>query len=344
MRFLLSFLLIFVLGLANASAQDRRADVIFHHGEVYTMNPRQAWARAVAVKDKKILYVGSNAGAAFFLGPKTKLIDLRGRMLMPGFVEGHLHPIMGAAITRGADLQQDTHAELITYLKNYEKTAPNRGLIDGLVRGMGWRYSLFPLTGPTWQELEDIWPDLPVMFIAADGHSAWLNSTALRKITDTSDPGFKRDSAGQLTGYVVEGNAMRIAMLALGGFTPQFITGSLEEWLPKASAAGITSLFDAGMAIVDEEKGFGIYKDLEKRGKLPVRVVGSVFDNQPGFDPLPDLKKFRREVDTELVQARVLKIVMDGTDANGSAAMLKPYADDPGNLANPNLPRRNSAV
>lgn len=324
----------FGAGLFNASGTPQPADVIFQNGAVYTMSPKQEWAQSVAVRGKEIVFVGSNAGAAKLKGPGTTVIDLHGRMLMPGFVEGHIHPLMGACTTRGADLQYSSHDELMAYLRKYEQEAPDHGLIDGLVRGMGWRYSVFPLSGPTRQELDAIWPEdlgRPVMFTSVDGHSAWLNTAALNKIpaADKAKDGFVKDPVThEPTGYVVEGEAQKAALDALGPFTPEFITEGLEEWLPKAAAVGITAVFDAGMAVTSEDVGFQIYQDLENRGLLPIRIVGSLFDNRPDFDAVQVLKMLQEKFHSELVQVNVLKIIMDGTDADGSAAMLQPYVSD----------------
>ena len=121
-------------------------------------------------------------------------------------------------------------------------------------------------------------------------------------------------------------------------FTTSYIAESLEEWLPKASAAGITSLFDAGMNLLPEEAGFQIYQDLERKGKLPFRVVGSTYHNNPAIDPVPIIKALRRRFHSELVQASVLKLNIDGGEAQRTAAMLAPYSDDPSTSGDTLLP------
>lgn len=116
---------------------------------------------------------------------------------------------------------------------------------------------------------------------------------------------------------------------AAGPFTTRYIAESLEEWLPKASAAGITSVFDAGLQVLPEEAGFQLYQDLERKGTLPFRVVGSTYHNNPDIDPVPIIKALRRRFHSELVQASVLKLNIDGGEAQRTAALLAPYSDDP---------------
>lgn len=323
---------------AAAETRDGPADIIFRNGPVYTVNPKQAWAQAVAVRGKTIVYIGDEAGVEAFRGSTTRIVDLHGKLLMPGFAEGHIHPLLGAPLTRGIDLQYDTREAVLAALRTYADTAPDRGAIHGVVRGFGWRYLAFPPSGPTRQDLDAVWPDVPVFFTAIDAHSAWVNSKTLELAGITKDtpavlPGFsyfaKDPTTGEPTGYVVEAPAVQKIVASVAPFSRAFIVESLEEWLPKASAAGITTVFDAGMAVVSADDGFTIYEELEHRDKLPFRVVGSLYYNQPKHDPLPDLEALVAHHRTELVEAKVLKIVMDGVDANGSAAMLAPYADNP---------------
>lgn len=216
-----------------------------------------------------------------------------------------------------------------------------------VVRGFGWRYNAFPITGPRKEDLDRIWPDTPVFLAAIDGHCAWVNSKtlAMAGITKASKdplPGFsyfQRDpDSGEPTGYLVEVPAMLVVLNAAAPFTSRYIADSVEEWLPKASAAGITTVFDAGMQVVPEIAGFQLYQDLERRGKLPVRVIGSTYHNDPAVDPVPIIKSLRSRFHSELVQASVLKLNIDGGEAQRTSAMLAPYDDDPNTSGDTLLP------
>lgn len=322
-----------VLGQTSQHAQSK-ADIIFRNGPVYTVTDGHPWARAVAVQGKHIAYVGDDAGVERFAGPATRIVDLQGKMLLPGFVEGHIHPIAGATVTRGIDLQYDSREETIEALKTYRSTL---GKVD-IVRGFGWRYGAFPTAGPRKEDLDRIWPDTPVLLLAVDGHSAWVNSKTLEiagVTKETSDPipgfsYFKRDPAtGEATGWLVEVPAVVKVMMAAAPLAIDHIARSLEEWLPKASAAGITAVFDAGILILPDEAGYRLYTDLERREKLPFRVVGTYYHNNPAADPVPSIQALRQRFHSELVQASVLKLNMDGGDAQYTAAMLAPYSDKP---------------
>ena len=125
---------------------------------------------------------------------------------------------------------------------------------------------------------------------------------------------------------------------AIEPFSAEYVAKSLAEWLPRAAAAGITTLFDAGMQVVPETEGFSIYRALEREGKLPFRVVGSYYHNNPAIDPVPIIEALRREFQSELVKASVLKLNMDGGDNAHTAVFLAPYADAPNTSGEPLLP------
>ncbi|MBB3932582.1 hypothetical protein GGR25_003640 [Kaistia hirudinis] len=324
------------------AAEDGEADIVFRNGPVYTVDGAKPWARAVAVKGKRIAYVGDEAGVAALVGPKTRVVDIAGKMLMPGFVEGHTHPLVGAALTRGVDLQFDTRAEILAALRAYrDKLGP----VD-IVRGFGWRYNAFPSAGPRKEDLDAIWPDTPVILVGIDGHGAWVNSQALALAgvtKDTKDPipgfsYFQRDPAtGEPTGFLAEPPVMLQVNNAVEPFSLDYVGDALAEWFPKAAAAGITTLFDAGIQVLPDPEGFALYTRFERAGKLPFRVIGSYYHNNRAIDPLPVIKALRREFQSELVKASVLKLNMDGGDNAHTGVFLAPYADRPDTSGEPLL-------
>ncbi|UTD27913.1 amidohydrolase family protein [Bradyrhizobium sp. WD16] len=114
---------------AEARSAGMKADIVFRNGAVYTVSGGREWARAVAVRRKRIVYVGDDAGVQAFVGPGTRVIDLAGRMLLPGFVEAHIHPMVGSVVTRGVDLQFDTRDETIEALKAYRASVASRNCL-----------------------------------------------------------------------------------------------------------------------------------------------------------------------------------------------------------------------
>lgn len=318
-----------------AAAAAEKADYVFKNGAIYTIDSKNPTAQAIAIKGKHISYVGTNEGVEAFVGDKTQVIDLKGQMLLPGFVESHIHPTM-ALVAEGADLQFDSLDQLLASVKKWADAHPDAKVI----RGFGWRYSLFPTTGPTKELLDKLFPDRPVFLFAVDGHSGWVNSKALEMAgvnakTPDPVPGFSffaRDpKTGEPTGWVVEGPAEIAVFFKLQPPSAELAIAALTEMLPKFSAAGITAVFDAGISTMPTESGLDGYQNLEKENKLPIRVVASYYWNNPTTeDPAGIALKLRDKYHSELVQFRALKVNADGGEAQHTAVLLKPYFDRPG--------------
>ncbi|CAN5889418.1 hypothetical protein BH10ACT9_BH10ACT9_57980 [soil metagenome] len=314
------------------------ADLVFRNGPVYTVAGPAPWAQAVAVTGTTISYVGDEAGAMALAGPDTRVVDLNGRLLMPGFVEGHTHPFLGAFLSTGVNLQVPTLADAQAAIAQYAQEHP-----EGPVRGFGWRVDMFGPDGPTRADLDSVLPDRPGFFFAIDGHSMWANSKALEVAgvnKDTPDPipGFSyyvRDENGEPTGYALEVNAVLSLVNAIEPISADTMARLLEEWLPRASEAGITSLFDAGVPPVGGDQGtlIALYTEVEERGALPFRVVASYSVKSPPFDDaVAELKDIRSRISTELVQVNVIKIIGDGTQEGYTAWLIEPYADKPDSI------------
>ncbi len=318
-------------------SQDGLATVAFVNAAVYTMATGQPWAQAVAVNGDKIIAVGSTLSVQPLIGPKTQVIDLNGQMLMPGFVEGHTHPFLGAFFTSGVDLQYDSVDGALNAIKQYAAANPT-----GPLRGFGWRVDMFPSAGPTRQMLDEIVSDRPIMLFSIDVHSMWVNSKALEVANITAatpDPipnfsYFVRDAQGAPTGYVLEVLAELMVANAVEPVSAQGMAKYLGDWLPKAAKAGITSLFDASVPPVGNSEAdiIQVYADFEAKGQLPFRVVachaakGQVNVATAASTTVALSKQFN----SPLVQARVLKIVADGTEEGWTAYMLADYTDKPG--------------
>jgi predicted amidohydrolase YtcJ len=321
-----------------AAVGKKTADFVFRNGRIYTVSPAQPWAQAVAVTGNTITYVGDEAGAKALEGPDTHVVDLKGTLLLPGFVEGHIHPFLGAFLSSGVDLQVPTGTDALAAIAAYAKEHP-----DGPVRGFGWRVDMFGPEGPTRGELDRVLPDRPGFFFAIDGHSMWANSKALEKAgvgRDTPDPipGFSyyaRDAHGEPTGYILEVDAVLSLVNAVDPISAHSMQTLLETWLPKASAAGITSVFDAGVPPIGDDQGalIGLYTDLEQRGKLPFRVVASYSVKSPPVDDaVSKLTDIRNRISSELVNVGVVKVIGDGTQGGYTAWLIEPYADKPDSI------------
>jgi predicted amidohydrolase YtcJ len=333
--YLFALFTVVVTALTVSVIAAEKADYVFKNGAIYTIDAKNPTAQAVAVKGKVITYVGTNDGVKPFVGDKTQVIDLKGQMLLPGFVESHIHPTM-ALVAEGADLQFDSLDQVLDSVKRWADANPNAKVI----RGFGWRYTLFPTTGPTKEVLDKVFPDRPVFLFAIDGHSGWVNSKALELAGITGKtpdpvPGFsfyaRKPKTNELTGWVVEGPAEQAVFFTLQPPSADLAITAMAEMLPKFSAAGITAAFDAGISTIPTESGLDGYQTLEKNNKLPIRVVASYYWNNPATeDPSGIALKLRDKYHSELVQFRALKVNADGGEAQHTAVMLKPYYDRPG--------------
>src|SRR5260221_424979 len=176
---------------ADAPAQPP-ADVIVTNARIYTVNPQQKWAEAIAVRGDKIIAVGDRKQIEALRGPATKVVNAQGRLLLPGFTDCHIHFMDGSLGLTRVDLNgATTVAEIQKRVKAYADAHPARPN-DAWIQGMGWTYPTFgPSALPNEETLDDIVPDRPVYLVAFDGHSSWANSKALAMAgidLDTHDP------------------------------------------------------------------------------------------------------------------------------------------------------------
>src|SRR6266545_4869885 len=182
---------------------DGPADVVFTGGAVYTVDPARTWAQAVAVKDGRIVTVGTDGSVADLIGPKTQVHDLGDRMLLPGFQDAHVHPPSG-----GLEMLQ-CNLNVAYTREGYERIVADYASEHSdveWIRGGGWSMDSFPGGTPTKEVLDRIVPDRPVYLPNRDGHGAWVNSRALelagitRETPDPPDGRIERDADGDPSG------------------------------------------------------------------------------------------------------------------------------------------------
>ncbi|MGV0798861.1 amidohydrolase [Mycolicibacterium elephantis] len=320
---------------ASPNPQGSPGAIVFRGGAVYTLDPARPWAEAVAVRDGRIIAVGSDADVADAIGSDARVVELAGRMVLPGFIEAHIHPLVGSFFTPGVDLQLPSRDDALAAIRRHAEANP-----DGPVRGFGWRVDMFGPDGPHRAELDAVVEDRPALMFAIDAHSVWVNSKALEVAGITRDtpdpvPGFSyyvRDADAEPTGYVLELPAVLGIVDAIEPMTKDALTRLLGEWAPRAAAAGITAVFDAGLppGADDPAALVSVYTDLEAQGRLPFRVVAShIVKAPPVDDAVTRAVALRHRFDTTLVKGGVLKILGDGTAEGYTAHLLQPYADRP---------------
>jgi len=325
---------------ALSQSQTTKADLILLNGTVYTVDEKVNWDKqpqqAIAIAGKKIAYVGNSSGSKEYIGPKTRIVDLKGKMVLPGFIEAHMHPSGAAFLMAGVSLLNATTSEgYLKLIKDYALENPNASVI----RGFGWNHPAFGPNGPTKELLDSVVPDKPVILVALDGHSAWVNSKALEmagitnKTLDPSGGTIERDSKGNPSGTLREKSAIDPVVSKLPPLSEVEISQGLMRILGMAKEFGITTATDSG---VFDEKTMDAYSNLDKEGKLDVRIRGEqVLDPGLGVKQIPALVAERNNYSSGLAQMKTAKLFMDGVVEGHTALLLEPYIDRPGFKSSP---------
>jgi hypothetical protein len=225
------------------------ADWVLRGGAVYTVDAARSWAEAVAVADGKLVYVGTSEGSEPFVGSATRIVELDGKMVLPGFHDSHVHPVSGGIELGQCSLNEtETSDEVLAAVEAYAKEHADVPWI----LGGGWALPLFPPEGPNKADLDRIVSERPAYLVAADGHSAWVNSRALELAgvgKDTPDPPngrIERDPvSGEPSGTFREA-AMDLFREVLPEPTMEDHIEGLRRALGLANRFGITSLVECG--------------------------------------------------------------------------------------------------
>ncbi len=304
-----------------------QAELVLRGGAVYTLSSVRSWAEAVAITGGQIVYVGTDSGASRWIGPSTRVIDLQGKMVLPGFHDSHVHPV-----TSGIDLSEcylgeglTTEEQVLEAIRRYSEQNPQKPWI----RGSGWELPVFSDGNPHKSLLDKIVPDRPVFLSAADGHSAWVNSRALEAagITrDTPDPPngrIERDpKTGEPSGTLRE-SAMSLVASHLPAYKLEDYIEGLRRALEMANRFGITALQEAN---ADDENILKAYAELDRRGELSARVVAAIHvDPAKGLEQIPHLLGLRKKYQGHNLRASAVKIFADGVIEAHTAALLEPY-------------------
>ena len=314
-----------------AYAQDvRTADLILRHGAVYTMDAARSWAQSVAIAQGRIIYAGTDAEAARLAGPSTRIIDLGGRMVLPGFHDSHTH-LMEGGVDMGLCNLKDvaTPQAVLAEIRKYAAAHPS----DPWVTGAGWDLPVFPQGIPRKEQLDQVVIDRPAYMESADGHSGWANSRALALagITkDTPDPPLghiERDPAtNEPTGTLRE-TAKELVTGRLPPATAAGNTAGLKRAVEFANSFGITSVQEADAS----DEILNAYWALETQGQLTLRAVAALrTDPRKSDDQVAGLIERRARFHGKRLRATAVKIFADGVIETGTAALLDPYLNRSG--------------
>lgn len=332
-------------------AAEPPADMVYRNGYVYTVDQNDSVRQALAVRAGRIVYVGDNAGARPLTGKTTKVIDLHGRMLMPGLIDAHMHPQSGGSRLLNCSLNYapltvaQFQARIQACLDQDKRTEPDRWLVVVNWFQQGMQPDGVETTAAT---LDALKTTRPVIVRSSYGHSAQLNSRAIALAgikRDTLDPpGGKitRGANGEATGLLedaaqdmamsllpplTESENLAASSAALEAMRRQGITSFLDAWTDPETMTAFATLHCQGK--LTARAHFAVLIDLDK-GATPQSAVGELLKQQKQFDQGPTLA-------APSMQVRHAKLFMDGVIAAPAftGAMLEPYLVNKGTADKP---------
>lgn len=322
MRFHASLLLVLA-----ACSTTPPADRVFTNGTIHTADDANPRAEAVAVRAGKIVFVGSTADTERYKGPDTEVIDIGGRTLVPGMVDGHYHlaGVGGREMTLNLEGTRSIEELLARVKERVDLAAPG-----AWVTGRGWIETPWnPRRFPTRQDLDRVAPNNPVYLGRADGHAGVANTAALRVagITRGTLPqaggDILKDAAGEPTGMLIDR-----AQGLVGAHMPDATEAELDSAFilggERSLMLGWTQIQDAGMSWNDVARLRRLYQE----GKIKLRIYASVGGPSESSDSLLARGASIGEFDGRYT-VRTIKSALDGALGSRGALLLKPYSDAP---------------
>ena len=310
------------------SAPQSAADIVFKNGNVYTANDKAPKAQAIAVKDDKIIFVGSNAAAQKYVGTNTRVVDLKGNTVLPGFTDSHQH-LSGVGL-REMTLNLEGTTSLEDFLAKV-KARVDQAKPGEWVTGRGWIETHWqPPVFPTRWDLDNVSPNNPVILGRADGHGAVANSAALKLAgVDKNTPNpfggeiSKDKQSGEPNGMLLDA-AQGLVRRKVPPTTPEEAERAVVLGVKRDIELGWTQIQDAGGSYADVD----IFKKLYAAGTIKLRIFKAV------YGPGNNATRLLNEGATigaygNRFTLRTIKVVSDGALGSRGAALLEPYSDAP---------------
>jgi predicted amidohydrolase YtcJ len=309
----------------------------FVNGKIYTVNEKQPLAQSVIVEENKILFVGSDNAAKKFINKTTEIIDLKGKLMLPGFIDSHTHFIKGGFYLIGLDLNPaKSRAEFVEILKKYVKGKEDRWITGGSWDHENWKVKELPDR----EMIDSFTPHTPVFVQRYDGHMALANSFALNlagitKDTPSPEGGLivKDPKTGEPTG-ILKDNAMDLVSNIIPGYTDEEYMEAVSAAMNEAKRFGVTSIEDMSYTTDESfERQLHIYEMLEKENKLTVRVATRM--------PISTYQKFIKtgieyNFGDDMITLGTLKAYADGSLGSSTAWFWEPYVQDQNTYGLPN--------
>ena len=326
MRLVIVVLSALLLSVIPVPPQSNAADIVFKNGNVYTVDPKTPRAQAIAVNKDRIVFVGSDADAQKFVGPKTRVVDLKGSTVLPGFADGHQH-LSGVGF-REMTLNLEGTTSLEDFLAKV-KARVEQAKPGEWVTGRGWIETHWkPPVFPTRWDLDKVAPNNPVILGRADGHGSVANTAALNlggidKNTPNPFGGeiSKDKQSGEPNGMLLDA-AQGLVRRRIPPTTPAEAERAVVLGVKRNIELGWTQIQDAGGSYNDVE----VFKKLYGEGKIKLRIYKAVHGPGPSATRLlndgPTIGAFDNRF-----TFRTIKVVSDGALGSRGAALLGPYSD-----------------
>lgn len=304
-----------------------KAARVFKNGYIYTADKRRSIAQAVAIDEDKFVYVGDNAGAGAYIGPRTEVTDLGGKMIMPSFFEGHTHYTKATSTVVGINLAgMNTEEEYVAACQAFLRARPDLKSL----KGQGYLEACFPGIGPKKEALDRVSRDIPIVLQAETLHSLWANSKAieLAGVTkDTPDPKngrIERQPDGTPSGCFRE-TAQDLILDSLPDYSVEEYKQGILAFQKMAHQYGFTGAYDPWL--MANSNSIEALKELDREGKLSMRMRGAYWANPGrGLEQVPELTEARKKDNGgELFKINSVKLFMDGVLESLTAYLLEPY-------------------
>jgi len=311
------------------------ADIVLKSNAIFTGLEERPSSGSVAIKGNRICAVCRGSEIEALIGPETKIYEYNDKLIMPSFIDAHVHYFMGsiAASEHMCTEIMDSTSEqdCVEMVKQFAESHPNEKRIIGI----GW----FPVNWkdaplPTCRSLDQAIPDKPVYLIAADVHTFWMNTKALeeagitgKEVLESGEIGKFED--GTLNGLLFEPEAFQPAMDQVLDLPKDQMKQAQKDFFRHINSCGVTAVSEMSANKICEasRNTYRIVKELEEEGALTLRLhVYPELGTRPNYE---EAKNLREEFDSEKLKISGLKQFIDGVTSTYTGYLLEPYADDP---------------
>lgn len=337
MRKSLFSIVVICLLFSTVFAQTQTATLILKNGKVWTDSAAKPFVSSIAIKGNKIIAVGSEKNLRKYIGKETKQIDLKGKFILPGINDSHVHFLSSSLGLSQVNLTDaKTLAEAQQLILKFAQENPNTPWIIG----RGWQYSIFPNARlPLSSDIDEIVKDRPVFLRAYDGHTAWANSKAI-ELSGVNDKtvfsGFGevvRDEKGNPSGTFKE-DAQDLISKNVPPVSKELRIAALKKGMERAKSLGITSIQNAHGSIGEAE----LYNELLQKGELSLRT-SFAFGLEPETTQadIDKIVEASKKYNSQMLRVKAVKLFIDGVIESHTAAMLEPYTNKPETAGSPSF-------